>query len=113
MIQTDTDALQQAIDQTDAVLVAFNRYAYRIGSMPNYRICSGHVLANSEKWRVRYPGVDMPSWWTPERRFAWRYAAQSPANERDSAMHAESTPRFICSAHWFTADLETGEEVSA
>jgi hypothetical protein len=59
-----------------------------------------------------YAAVRMPSWWTPERRFAWRVASSvSPDDPR------RFLSRFELDANEqverITASLETGEEVEA
>jgi hypothetical protein len=85
MANTQSDTLSRAIDALGAVEVAPGRYAYRSEAVNAY------VIAEVDDDGYVWETAVMPAWWTPERR----------------TIHKGNGHYII------TADLETGEEVSA
>jgi hypothetical protein len=131
-----TDSLARAIEILNAVEVAPGRYAYRDDATRRYYVSSeadlcrlaGYLDGAADdgattgdaysRWCADTLSTEMPSWWSPQQRFAYRatdacevcagFANQRPMEDpRDAADVPES--------HWerITADLTTGEEVPA
>ena len=112
MSATSTDSLARAIDYLGAVVVAPGRVAWKEDDADNFYTVaplSAMQFDNSDE-----PMVDpdklttMPSWWSPEQRFAldegpmvhvYATAEKARANAPESRV--------------ITADLETGAEIPA
>ena len=131
--QTDTSALERAITYLGATEVAPGRYAYRDDATHRYYVVTADVMerlpqyldaeddshtashGGYSEWCADTQAVEMPAWWTPERREAWRmtcdggHVGARDASERFAAWPAE---HLTCSER-ITADLETGAEVPA
>lgn len=103
------DNLQSAISYLGAVEVAPGRYAFRDKQRDNiYMVVTEAMLsAHCSSWRN---GHWMPSWWTPEHRYA---------SVDDDGNYSAGTHDFcryltqVGGGRTITADLETGEEVPA
>ena len=110
--QTDTSALERALDYLGAVEVAPGRYAYQRDSRYLVASTTDMVMMGAGSLSL---GRVMPAWWRPERREAWRmtcdggHVGARDASERFAAWPAE---HLTCSER-ITADLETGDEVPA
>ena len=120
---------QDAIDALGAVEVAPGKWAFPYRYGKGYGVATRRQLATLVKYREKQSSalayelwilgntvlVDMPSWWTPERRVAWRVLDGSHDNgERyESCSDANSEAMIGQTVERITASLETGEEVSA
>lgn len=124
------DSLQAAIGYcgNDQVDFARGDEAVKIERTSKWawpRIGGGWIIRFNDRhgdlWNVR-----MPSWWSPERQYAWRVfngpgsATYGPWTEQALAERFETKDDLFCeiNAHdgdyeRITADLETGEEVPA
>lgn len=116
------DSLQKAIAYLDAVEVAPRKWAIQVdrgdGVKERWVIVGRNTLETMRRYgfNTTRTGVLMPSWWTPESRFAWR--VEMPSGKfyiehnkppKDAQYGKLRPPYIIC----VTADLETGEEVPA
>lgn len=100
------DSLAKAIAYLGAVEVAPGRYAFRAFGEGPWKIAE-HL----ETWPINENSspayrVEMPAWWSPDQRFAWRDAKGFMYFHAERAKAYNATERI-------TADLETGAEVPA
>ena len=124
---TENPTLSRAIAYLGAVEVAPGRYAYKqrdyIGEPGTYVVANAWTIrevpiaeGNSKQAAQALAlthTVQMPRWWTPERRFAVRLqgdilgvymrAGTSAARALECSLHAEA----------ITVDLATGKEIPA
>lgn len=123
-----SDPLARAIAYLGAVEVAPGFYAYDDGrggmDWKAYSVADTfamrdlganfdlrHKAASVGAWeRMSKPSM-MPAWWTPEKRFAWRYTDRVTIGAglrylQEPTRHREQFERI-------TADLTTGEEIPA
>jgi hypothetical protein len=128
------ESLSRAIDYLGAVEVAPGRYARQECASVPWEIIPEHVLIAVPAERIarfgtskraEYGIATMPAWWSPDSRFAWKliYGAQCQdvdnrrfrfKHEAFDGMH--NYTKSYASHIWpkrITADLETGQEVSA
>jgi hypothetical protein len=139
MANDTQDALQRAIDYLGAVcvrpgiketiiggdgrgadrtrVVREALYARRECASVPYEIIPGAILREYTPERIATFGhrdrqfcgiVTMPAWWSPEQRFKWR--SLSGGTVIADALIGEEAKAYC---ERITADLETGEEVSA
>ena len=116
------DTLTRAIEYLGAVEVAPGRYAWQ----PNgdewrvWRVVDAETLLDLAAWVGLDPfrcGHAMPTWWSPERRLAWRLVGDPTDTRYETKQDALADLRGIgaigATIERITADLNTGDEVSA
>ena len=124
MSATSTDSLARAIEYLGAVEVAPGRYAVKDGE--RYLVIDeSDVPGLAFEFETGEPDPDacaqvteMPSWWSPEQRFAWRnYIGANrwatTVERVESVPSAGDNPWPVLSRERITADLETGAEIPA
>lgn len=126
------DALAKAIAYLDAVEVAppsteppargeraFTRYAVKSPNGRWHTFCEATLAKFAEgplnhfRYQVTIGRAFalMPSWWTPEQRFAWRSNVTGFLLARNKDGSTRKRAPWTC--YRITADLETGAEVPA
>ena len=127
-----TSALERAITYLHAVEVAPGWYAvqdrilrstwYTVSADDLARVGHPHGPASrfsllEAAWALDAQTLtEMPRWWRPERRFAWRIVASVRGEEADPGARYTQEPSGAPLGYRFeriTADLETGAEVPA
>lgn len=106
-----SDSLAKAIAYLGAVEVAPGRYAMTWGKRWYVTDAEGveltRLLGGGEM--IAHIPTVMPSWWTPERRFALKFNGKILCVGDKADILQIKGPRDIL----VTADLETGQEVEA
>lgn len=110
--------LERAFETLGAVQVERGRHAFMQGIdnrwwvAPTASLARWATLRDASGYAIdaptnaRYDAKLMPSWWTPERRFAVGYSTKLAFATREDAQRAFDARHDI-----YTADLSTGEEV--
>ena len=120
MGSAQSDALKRALEYLGAVEVAPGRYAAKLGERWHTFTESRLTERVRDGWRTHGNYQPMPSWWTPEQRFAWRVKGSNVrlvCADLNSAMKARENPlggleRFAHNYYeHITASLETGAEI--
>jgi hypothetical protein len=118
---TTTDSLQQAISHLGAVEVAPGRYAWQTKTQQTHWVVTSakdlerlsayldHERATDLDWLAQSDAVEMPAWWTPERRYAVisKNGVTCPGPSKELCRASGACALVV------TADLSTGEEVPA
>ena len=127
------DALARAIEYLGAVEVAPRNndeqsgfYAWKDGGLPQWRVARGCDIESAfdgYSFASEPDHVSMPSWWKPDSRFAYRPLRNDDGTRwlegpDDGYFVKQGTAALLRhgrarGAERITADLETGEEVSA
>ena len=119
------DSLAKAIAYIGAVEVAPGRYAFRAFGEGPWKIAE-HL----ETWPINENSspayrVEMPAWWSPNQRFAWREtqsAYRGAVKDKEGGLVLIASPDFdadnvtrLRPPHWrrITASLQDGSEVPA
>lgn len=115
-----TSALQNAIDYLGAKEVAPGYYAFLSPTLHRWCVFPATVFSHEKNPDgfvlnvVDEASKPMPSWWTPEQRFAWRCIDKVCAKvflyPSATAGHDSVAGHY---AKRITADLNTGEEIPA
>ena len=116
--------IQDAIDYLGAVEVAPGRYAGRetdcLWRVYDTSALTAITLNLTETGNIfgqhlpLHKIPTMPAWWSPEQRFAWRYKVVPHTGREMEGYENKRWPEpFDFGMERITADLETGEEVSA
>ena len=115
--QQTNDSLARSIESLGAVEVAPGRYAVPMGGLDKP---TSWALATAEQLAAREPMTSMkpqdyprlPSWWSPERRFAITTGTLETFPDLEMA-EAFRDLNYTSLDHIVTASLQTGEEIPA
>ena len=103
--------LASAIDLLEAVEVASGRYAYEGDG--HWFIATAESLIRcqiDDEFGLDEHSTAMPSWWSPEQRFAWRCDDCGEICETQDDLARVCTTQSVSR---ITADLNTGQEIPA
>lgn len=116
-----TDSLARAIDYLGATDLGNGRYALFMGvdDPQHWLVTDANDLIRATFSDEDFKNtVRMPSWWTPERQFAYRFASSVYSRRDDAEADAQACAQsyafkgeFAPSIQRVTVNLETGEEV--
>jgi hypothetical protein len=129
MAKTPSSDLQRALDNMCAKDLGNGYYAFPYGRPDTFRVVKADDLSRYVALVDRYVEgethiaiVTMPEWWSPMKRFAVKRPDGSVWGTFETARMADHELRKFCQhsselawAHCpiVTADLDTGEEISA